>query len=404
MLHYALTLRAEAPLAMRSGSEAIHAESLTYIPGSSLWGALAAAHRLRYPKQDQEFGALFSDANLQIGNAYPSSFPDDTLMEDPSLPTLPLPTTARSCKRFHGFRADDPDHHGVSDHLVLWTVFALSGERETAPLEGQRTCAHAGCGQPMDRISGFYRRDPQARRMSKAEEGMVLFTRTGISRRLGTVREGILYSRQAFPKGRRFRAEVAVTEELAGRFLTCLHDFAQAGLLRVGTSRSRGFGRLGVEDPVSALDQPASSDALRQRVLSFDQTLRQVATEARVETPHHRYVPLTLTSDALLLDELLRWRTTLDGAALAGMGIENSTLVFASAGIRRHVGWNALLGLPTAQEVAIGMGSVFVFGCNFEPDYDRLLTLEHTGLGERQEKGFGRLRVADPFHLEGQGA
>ena len=79
-------------------------------------------------------------------------------------------------------------------------------------------------------------------------------------------------------------------------------------------------------------------------------------------------------------------------------------LLYQAASTKRVTGWNELWGTPRMNEYAIDTGSVFLFSSTVEmnePLCEALFKLEEEGIGERRAEGFGRLRISDPFHLEG---
>jgi CRISPR-associated Csx10 family RAMP protein len=400
-----LNLRAESPVAFRTGRDAGRAETLPYIPGSALLGGLAAAHTILYPHKTEQFGEFFVRGRVRYGNAYPASFPPvQRALQDETSPVRPLPLTARSCKRWPGFRFQrDADHeyHGVFDHLLPWALFALSGERAIGPLERVATCPE--CNTSLDTFRGFYRRAATDGAIGRSALDTTLLTRTGISRTTGAAHAGILYSREAVPEGATFWAELTMPDKLFDKFRDFADEAGGEGLLRVGTNRTRGLGRLAVVSCRQSKEADTTA-VVAARVRAWNELLKQAAKEASVTLPPGWYVPITLASDALVLDPLLRWRLQLDGSVLADSGVTGATLVYHTASVRRVTGWNGLWGLPREDALAIGMGSVFVVRFEQEPDFGALLRLQEEGIGERKAEGFGRVTVADPFHREVQNA
>ena len=53
----------------------------------------------------------------------------------------PIPNTARSCKRFSGFRfkadAGNQERHGVMDSLICWGLFAVSDQTQVEVFNGK---------------------------------------------------------------------------------------------------------------------------------------------------------------------------------------------------------------------------------------------------------------------------
>jgi len=65
-------------------------------------------------------------------------------------------------------------------------------------------------------------------------------------------------------------------------------------------------------------------------------------------------------------------------------------------------GWQASWGLPKPDDVAIKMGSVFLYrytGDAFDELKDFLNELSYIGVGLRREEGFGRVTFCDSLHI-----
>jgi CRISPR-associated protein Csx10 len=398
------------PLSFRSGRDTKTSETLPYVPGSTLLGGLAAVHA-KLGRDREEFTAFFMQEGAIFGNLYPASFDDDPKLEDLQddiSPVHPIPATARTCKRFEGFTFDEIDeddpHHGAYDSLIPWAIFALSGKTYIEGLEEEKYCPE--CDEPMDRFTGFYRRSrftPQAIGEAKAERS--LRTRTGIDRNTGTVKHGILYSRQVLRADNKFWGTVNVPDDRAQAFYDFIEEASDASLLRIGNNRTRGFGRITLS--LERAEQGDTAETLRQRINDFTAELRCQAQEADMDASHAAYVPLTLTADAILYDRLLRCQTTITPAYLDEVwGLADAELIYQNNDRRRVMGWNGLWQLPKPDDIAIAMGSVFLFGFRDPLDEEQLrtlLTMQNEGIGARRREGFGRLVVADPFHWEVKG-
>lgn len=400
-MHTRVVLRAQTPLTFRVGRDAARAETLGYVPGSALLGGLADACRLNGGAD--EFAAWFLEGNILFSNLYPAMFASAALQDDDA-PVLPIPLTARTCKRFPGFcfdiQTEGDRRHGVTDALIPLTLFALSGEQRTDVLAHLKDCPV--CDEPLDRLSGFFRRGQQVTEVGQAEVRLAIRTRSGINYTTGAALQGILYSREVLPEGATFWGRWRIADSVAASFQAFVEKAVadDAGWLRLGNNRTRGLGRV----TLNLSEQgDADSEVLRQRVLAFDVALRQAAKAARVDTPAKLYVPLTLTSDAILYDRLLRPQLQITGDYLRETwGLTGAQVVHHTAGVRRVEGWSSLWGLPKADDLAMAMGSVFVVAL---PTVDaetfaRLQTLQAQGIGARRTEGFGMLRVAEAFHFE----
>jgi len=398
-----LLLTAQTPLSMRAGREREQAGTLSYIPGTVLLGALAFAHTVLRPGQHDEFAEFFLRGNVWFGNLYPANFEHPDLADD-TQPVYPVPHTAYTCKRFPGFlfgadQERDP-RHGVWDHLIPWALFVLSGGEYTDLLDANKQCRYPGCNEGVDRADGFYRRGLGASQIGKAEIRKGIRTRTGISRLTGVAAEGILYSREVLHEDSRFWGTLTVaTPDLEKTLQNFVEEAAWEGLLRLGNNRTRGFGRAIISQ--FRFYQEEIANDLAERARAFNTKLQTAAKTAGIIVPHPFYLPITLVSDAILYDQLLRYQLQLTGDYLNRVwGIPGAELIYQNAGRRQVTGWNELWGLPKADEWAISMGSVFLFGLLAEPDFEVLARAQREGMGARRREGFGQVRVADPFHQE----
>lgn len=419
MKHLSFQVVAQSPFAIRSDHAEGGASTAQYIPGATLLGSLAAAHRILHPQDDEEFTALFLNEQVSFPHLYPAFFKERDMLVS-GLPVMPLPKTAQTCKRFSGFKPlpDDEDpgeeRHGICDTLLDWAVFSLlelKSEQHAlptllAPLKKHDSCAHANCNQAMERVSGYYRRDrddPHLR--AKALIRTRLQTRTGINRDWGIVEDGILYNREVFDENMRFWGEVLLPDELADTFMQFVEEANDEHVIRIGTGRTRGLGC------VNAATREARRENIAhftERLANFDATLKKQAQDAHAGSLDPFYFAITLYSASILCDQFLRYRKSLDGAMLGNM-LKHPDItfkrVYQATGVQRVTGWNELWGTPRMNDYALETGSTFLFSCSSAPDnklLQALYTLEETGIGRRWSEGFGRVRISDPFHLEGE--
>ena len=253
-----LTVSSKSPLNFRVSRSTASFETLKYIPGTALLGAFVATHR-KTRDDETEFNRFFLSGKIGFGNLYPANFQADefanTDLRDNDQPVKPIPNTARSCKRFNGFRfkadAGDKERHGVMDSLIDWGLFALSQQKNIEILKTHRNCTYADdqgkCNELLDAFSGFYRRGEEINQIGKSEAKTRLLTRTGISRETGTVQEGILYNREILNEDQSFWGTMSFSNEsLYDDFYHFAEDVAEKGILRIGNNLTRGLGKLGV--------------------------------------------------------------------------------------------------------------------------------------------------------------
>lgn len=409
-----LTVSSKSPLNFRVSRSTASFETLKYIPGTALLGAFVATHR-KTRDDETEFNRFFLSGKIGFGNLYPANFQADefanTDLRDNDQPVKPIPNTARSCKRFNGFRfkadAENKERHGVMDSLIDWGLFALSQQKNIEILKTHRNCTYADgqgkCNELLDAFSGFYRRGEEINQIGKSEAKTRLLTRTGISRETGTVQEGILYNREILNEDQSFWGTMSFSNEsLYDDFYHFAEDVAEKGILRIGNNLTRGLGKLGV--PQIQKFDIEDSESFKKRADAFNEKLHAKAKAHCVDLPHKFYFPITLQSDAILLDPQLRYQTALDSDYLYRVwDLADAKLVYQNAGQRRVIGWNGLFGLPKAAEWAISMGSVFL--CEYDGVIDdcfyfKLYHIEQRGIGKRRTEGFGEVTIADAFHWE----
>jgi CRISPR-associated Csx10 family RAMP protein len=374
-----------------------------FIPGSSLLGGLAQAHQ-ELGRPADEFAAFFLNDNVLLSDGYPAAFAKDlTELHDDTAAVLPLPFTARACKRTGGFLFgsdfDGSNRSGVLDGLVPLALFALSGETQVDLLECLRE--HPETRQPLDRLSGFFRRGRRPFQLGQPHNHEAIRTRVGINYHTGTAQRAILYARQVLQAGSHFWGCWWVDDQLAKTFLQFVEEAADtdSGLLRVGNNRSRGMGRISCTPAHLDTETP---DVLADRVRSFTERFRRASEKAGIAVPAALYVPLLLASDTILYDDLLRYRLRLDASDLETVGIPGAELVYHAATWRTVCTWSTYWGLPRADSLAISKGSVFLFAL---PSDDKtvfmgLHRLQEERLGLRRTEGFGRVEVAHPFHVD----
>ncbi len=381
------------------------------------------------------FAPLFLSGQVHYPNLYPALFADEGIQGQNTTPVSPLPKTAQSCKRHEGFRFPDDgknDGHGVRDTLIDWALCELAGSSESGLTPEQRRSIQLTilgenkdcrvCKQPMDHYDSYYRRSKVAPYpMSAAKTESRLQTHTGIHRESGTVQESILYNRQVFAEGMQFWGEILVPDD--GQLLTPLTTFLDEigfqGLLRLGTGRTRGMGKvtLAVEKPdEEEADEEGTNE--KQRFAAFEKRLRGLNNEVHERARKFElkllddeyFFALTLHSPLILTDDLLRYQGTLDANILAnilqeqfGVSMPDLKVVYSAAGIQKVAGWQELWGTPRISEYAIESGSVFLFSIPEQPDaklLNALFAFEEQGLGKRRSEGFGRVSVSDQFHQQ----
>lgn len=343
-------------------------ETLNYIPGRLIWGALATLTGVRPGQRpDDAFMTVFYSGDVIFANLYP---------EKTMFRARPVPLSARTCKSRPGFVEDElgdgPGEHGggVCDWL-------LHGVPPTAEHD------------EFERFPEFYARNyPECQKVAVPR---LFITQHERDNRRGVTREGRLFSRQLIARGTVFlgylRSNSPISDQAMQDIFSRL-SITVPGALEMSIGRSPGRVRVeilpeaNVPGVLPAPLQPADLDA----------TLR---------------FTVTCLSDTLVVDEYLRPLQQLPGELLQrqlGGAVKRCTRERFFAGTTIVPGWNGAYQRPCEEECAIVKGSAFLFNCELAPEktahdlLQALNALQQRGLGVRRSEGFGEICVNDPFH------
>lgn len=385
-------------------------ETLDYIPGTALRGALAMEYLRQNPgsENSKEFKSFFLSDAVRFGNLYPckkASF------------SKPFPATARTCKQVKGFTSEESKRfreqpHGVFDALIPFLCIEGKGKQGVEKCflkkEIEKTDECSCCKSPLDKITGFYEDSSGYARVTPSKR---LIERTAISEATESAEFGALYTLEALEEGQKFAGYIDASQEDGKLLIDKL--LGQERSLHLGASRRRGLGMITVLD-ASWGESFLELEPLENRLQKFEAKLNEFGFPQDVK----RRFALTLYSDAIILDDYMRYQSFIDQTILRReLGVDINKREdgedkedegglklfrqFASAYIIS--GWNLKLGLPKEDDFAIRMGSVFVFesdGIEESHLLSILKQVEKDGLGERKNEGFGKVIVCDTFHQE----
>lgn len=415
MKAYLLTFESLTPLMLSERQTTQVTRSRDYISGTTLMGGMAKSylrmHGLAPDAPDADFTQFFLQDLIRFGNLYPANFSCSLPIEEA---VKPLPYSARSCKRWEGFKSqadesENDEHHGVVDHLLLWALFKKSSNLKIFEQNRYcRACHTKGITERLAPFHGYYQRYG-AGQYERSSLNRRLITGTGINRRTGTVQEEILFNYEVLAeltadhKPQQFQGMVHLDDTVAQQFFDFLHD--EAFDLRVGRARSRGFGSLRLSSCKPA--NMTTEDHFKRRLTDFDDSLKKSAEKFKVRLEPDFYFAITCCSDLILRTPDLRYYTCLETGVLAEEldleDADNLELVYQHASTEKISGWNALWRLPKPVELAISKGSVFLFAYSGDAREDliaKLYTLEQQGIGSRKSEGFDWVSVSDHFHQE----
>jgi len=434
-----ITLNSPVCIAQKRGIGNV-IETLDYIPGSTIRGALAMLYlqkkgeyndnekiwELKEKKQKEQFNAVFNSDNARFGNCYPEE-------------AKVIPYTATSCKYFSGFRKDphDPaETHCVFDTLIPLAEHELIGKKQSSGKieEKFENCQskmdEQPCGAIMDRFSGYYKQTDSTL-FERINLSKRLIARTAIMDSLGTAFPGRLYTIEALNE----KDEKGVRQKFSGCLETdettfkTLKEILENNTLRIGSAKSRALGEISLQlGTPSPLDERWLIREVAERLKDMNSNMQkyvsqrysQGQTDANTDIQNFKsryFFSVTLHSDAILRDEILRFKSALEIQDLIdsqpNLTPQQQNLLkkfqILRAWLSAHVvsGWNTALKLPKEDEVAISKGSVFLFvtkpcetfaDTEVQPLADILKQVEESGIGERKNEGFGNIRICDEFH------
>jgi CRISPR-associated protein Csx10 len=429
-----LQIKQLSPIAFaaRRGTAISFMDTLDYVPGTALRGAVAAHYLRQFGEAgDARFQDIFLNGEVLFANLYPAAN---------AYTSYVLPATAYACKAYK-------ETHGVIDILTRAAALRiseqsdkhkfLSGNHEQKLLDEILDCPQ--CKRSMHSLAGFYEavqvlprqpdnEDEIETHYAKVEIHKRHLTHVGINRNTQTAQEGVLYSQQvinevwrkdesfdsksqnkdqAVFQAQTFNGELMVSETQAEFLLTEL--LATGTRLRVGESRTRGLGLIEVQD---CKDLPAeSAEIISNRIAEFNRKLSEHNRDAQ----QREYIALTLQSDAVLTDAFMRPQSEIrvedinralsDDPEQTFIASDALQLKYFNTGGRLVQSWNMASGYPKPDDIAIAMGSIFLFEVSSgsaKELAEPLALLQQRGIGKRRSEGFGRLTVCDSFHWEEQ--
>lgn len=417
MKTYRLEAKLLGPLALKRDRQSERSETLRYVPGTTVRGALANTYLQQHGEADETFRCLFLDeSHCRFGPLDPGQHC--------------FPTTVTACKRH-------PKEHPKVDQLWYRAAQYMTGNRVAAAVTQQfRQCPD--CGADMKPYVGFWE-DREGEVRDHNELVYQVSAHVGIDRLTATAAQGILYTLEAIAPSDRdvdLRGWVQLSDTAHAALQRLLE--AEDGIVYFGHHRTRGYGkvRLAVldDDPADSLNRNGPSDweTWSEALIRFVDAAssRDTADSAaaggatpRLDPSQDYLFSISLPDGALLVDYLLRY--TADPAAMvdwlpplpepgpllpaeqrfAATPPEGGTLRCVTAMTNQQLlrGWHAAHGLPRQDEWMVNRGAVYLYWFRGTPEQraalnDRLATLAESRIGLRSNEGYGRVTISDPIH------
>lgn len=384
-LHVCIT--ALAPLAFPSRKPGTQFRtSLPFVPGAAIFGALG----MWLGDQNRFDSELFRQ--IRCHNAYPSQA-EDTWVR-------PLPVTAIQPK---GAEDDRLPEDGLVKR-VCWEV------QQPAALIYAPTDAE---GRPWEAVGAkfyTYKKDAEVVTRSVTQR---TFTRVSINRRRGTAENQRLYSllainevtdnKETGKQPTQFRGSLVCPPGSAVELKAALRE-----ITHLGGRQTTGLGAVQItpSEPDETADPVAE---VKRRVQAMTTRFQQqVDLYGKLGGAPWAIADETIFTINLLSDTILLahgWVPTheLSAAMLAEVTGIKARLIRTFTTTSIVTGWNVSWQRSKSSDVAVTMGSVFVFQAD-QPlqteDYATLARLQLDGIGERRAEGYGQVRICDEFHLK----
>lgn len=372
-----ITLTAKSPIAIGEWmtSRSNVRESLSYLPGGVLRGALAQAVLEQLGKHNTSKRRL-SQASSELQEAFDDVFGKDGARFSFLMPFgedwIPAPATALFNKQ--------------NDQYLYDTLFALIRGAPYAML-----CPETG--ERLERGRGYLIRENDQWRKAKPPR-MTTYVRVGLNRATEAAEESVLYAIEAIEPPAEFTGYVDFPEDKCAdafqKILKALRWRDNTISLRIGSARSRGFGE--VELKSDEVQLKASEAPLNE----FSERAGKPIFTLLARTPVIVY-DLCGQPAPTLTPELLH--EYLPGLPASVQLLEPATR------IERELvsGWSGAWGMPKPVQQAIAPSSVFTY--TYAEHEQESLTqwlqqLEMHGVGERTAEGYGRFTVCSQYHLE----
>ncbi len=383
MKYYRMTAKLLSPLMIQGNRQSNTRESIEYLPGSTLRGALAAKFFLvQGGPEDDAFRSLFLDDPV----CFPNLLPAD---EHGKILSQVLPMTSISCKREPGFK--EKGKHGVKDTLA---VNAASRITQTSPNEKFWECPE--CEEDMKPFPGFWSGVSDA--PCKFQLTPLYHRHTGIDRATGTIAPGMFFVNQVMADFYKDEYDEYHPQYLSGGIfmneeqLEMLTPLIEDSLF-VGADRTRGLGEIQV-----SLEEFLSPDIkLEEWNEMFKAKLESIENSMPQDALSGLYFSIKLESHAILTDKFLR-----PSSDIEEFSSPDFKPILKMTKAQTIPGWQSAWNLPKPNDLVVTMGSVFLFqykGENAEKLKSLLNELVVKGIGLRREEGFGRISVCDSLHI-----
>ena len=355
---------------VRSQSATNIYETMDYIPGRVIWGALAGLTGIKPGGvPPDEFIEVFYSGRVIFTNLYPSA------ADNAYVRTFPVPLSARTKKSAPGFTNDEclSTKNGWGEGVCDWLI---DGVPENVELEEWKQHPY------------FYTKDSGYKTIGHSLTYSMHHERDNLR---GTTKKGRLFTRVNIAKGSRFVGYLKVMDGITGQAKRLIEELCKNIEVHPELYIGRKPGRIGLK--------------ITEAHDYYNDVGLNGPSDGRIKFTITCYSDTIITEDGKYFRYLSYIPSKLIEKELSGV-IKNCNLVRWFSSTTPVHGWHGVYRRPAEVEIAIQRGSAFLYEAEVENGIDEdslkeaLKSLQFRGIGLRRSEGFGEIRINDPFHKE----
>lgn len=374
MKKISLCLVAQSPLAITAGATTgVNHETLHYIPGTMLLGAIAKVYKNEHNLQgladeDPTFKDLFLSGKVQWGYALPSTKDGKT--------SIPQPLCFQKLKGHGGLAKENCEDEAFVYNTLFIKDFSELEKLYQTEFKDEYLQGGESLPKPKKMGEGFITNTKEPHKID-VNESYTMHVALDQTRKAVDAQ---LYGYSSINEGTKFVSEIYVDDSLEATLVQLLSKLKER-LLYVGTSKSAGYGCIRVESVSKA-------ETVKTQVCGYHKQ-------------NHRFTAL-LTSDYVPKRAWESVQESLEremSEALDGKVELDLEKTFGLDSI--NTGFYGVWKLPRTAIQSLKLGSVLSFKVNFDYDENKL----PVSIGAYKQEGLGRL-LYDPIALvntEGDG-
>ncbi|MBI4650851.1 hypothetical protein HY745_06120 [Candidatus Desantisbacteria bacterium] len=342
-------------------------QSLNYIPGRIVWGAIASMTGIKpgtLTPPSKWFMDIFYSGNVVFSNLYPIKN---------NYRVKPVPLSARTKKICPGFKSDKVDYAEDGIGAGIWDYLLKPMPDEI--------------GDDIKYENFYYGNPPTCETVLQPFNQQIQHERDVNS---GTTKEGMLFSRITIPRKSFFAGYISIDDSLdinIEKKLTDNINFFVEKEIEIPIGRAPGRIKLKLDNETRYI---AKDDIKDDILLKNNKFIITCYSDTIIMDAYHRYLPY-IPGELIQekLNDILNTCSLMD---------------YYFSSIKVIQGWNGAYRRPQEEQIAISIGSTFCYTFEAKDDHQsisyRLTDLQNKGIGLLRSQGFGEIKINDPFHLQ----